>query len=186
MSPSNAASAKPRLATVWLGGCSGCHMSFLDLDERLFDLAAAADLVYSPVIDSKKFPSEVDVTLVEGAVANEDNLEMLREVRARTRFLIAFGDCAVTGNVTSLRNALGAPDLILDRAYGDPTNLNPQVPRELPVVPPLLPKVVPIHHVVAVDFHMPGCPPHPDLIWHCVTELLAGRVPDLTGRYKFG
>lgn len=179
-------SARPRLATVWLGGCSGCHMSFLDLDERLFDLAAAADVVFSPVIDSKEFPTEIDITLVEGAVANEDNLEMLKLLRERSRFVIAFGDCAVTGNVTSLRNLAGGPLPVLTRSYQDPANTNPQTPSDQPVVPKLLDKVVPIHHVVKVDFHMPGCPPHPDLIWHCVTELLAGRVPDLTGRWKFG
>ncbi|MEX1021116.1 MAG: hypothetical protein WDZ49_15765 [Litorilinea sp.] len=63
---------KIRLATAWLGGCSGCHMSFLDLDELLIDLAEMVDLVYSPIADVKEFPENVDVTLVEGAVANLD------------------------------------------------------------------------------------------------------------------
>jgi Ni,Fe-hydrogenase III small subunit len=96
---------KPRVATVWLGGCSGCHMSFLDLDERLLDLAAAMDLVFSPIADVKVFPEGVDVVLVEGAACNEEHLEMARRVRARSRLVVAFGDCAVTGNVTAIRNA---------------------------------------------------------------------------------
>src|SRR5262249_27782415 len=96
-----------RLATVWLGGCSGCHMSFLDLDEWLIDRAGRADIVYTPIADVKEYPENVDVVLVEGAVGNEENLEMIRKVRARTKVVVSFGDCAVTGNVTSLRNPLG-------------------------------------------------------------------------------
>ncbi len=90
---------KPRLATAWLGGCSGCHMSFLDLDERLIDLAGLVDLCYSPIADIKEFPEEVDIALVEGAVANQDHLREIRLIRERSKILIAFGDCAVTGNV---------------------------------------------------------------------------------------
>ena len=107
---------KPRLATVWLGGCSGCHMSFLDLDERLIDLAGLVEVCYSPVVDTKEFPENVDITLVEGAVANEDNLREIKLIRQRTKLLVAFGDCAVTGNVTALRNLFQLND-VLDRAY---------------------------------------------------------------------
>lgn len=108
---------KPRIATVWLGGCSGCHMSFLDLDERLIDLAQMADVVFTPIADTKIFPEDVDVTLVEGAIANEDHLEMLHTVRARTRVLAALGDCAITGNVTALRNVWPL-DVVLQTSYG--------------------------------------------------------------------
>lgn len=177
---------RPRLATAWLGGCSGCHMSFLDLDDRLFDLAAAADILFSPLIDRKEIPDEIDITLVEGAVAHEDNLELLKRLRENSRYLIAFGDCAVTGNVTALRNLVGGPMPVLARSYADAANLQPQIPGELPIVPPLLERVVPIHHVVQVDFHLPGCPPHPQLIWQCVSELVAGRIPHIDGQWKFG
>src|SRR5690348_6825749 len=96
-----------KLATVWLGGCSGCHMSFLDLDEFLIDLAEKADIVYSPVVDTKEYPDGVDVVLIEGAVASVEHAEHLRAIRERSKLLVSFGDCAVTGNVTSLRNPLG-------------------------------------------------------------------------------
>ncbi len=109
--------SRARLATVWLAGCSGCHMSLLDLDEALFALADAVDLVYSPLADVKEFPEDVDVVLVEGAVANADNLELLHEVRRRSRTLIAFGDCATHGNVTALRNELGDPGALVAEAY---------------------------------------------------------------------
>jgi NAD-reducing hydrogenase small subunit len=96
--------ARLKLATVWLGGCSGCHMSFLDLDEWLIDLAGQVDFVFSPFADVKEYPQGVDVVLVEGAIANEDHLQMIRTVRERSQILVSFGDCAVTGNVTALRN----------------------------------------------------------------------------------
>jgi NAD-reducing hydrogenase small subunit len=167
---------RPRVATVWLGGCSGCHMSFLDLDERVLELAAVADVVYTPVADVKEFPEDVDVTLVEGAVANEDNLAMLRTVRARTRVLVSFGDCAVTGNVTALRNPLPVED-VLRAAYAERVAGQPLAQHEAGIVPRLLPKAVPLHRVVAVDVYLPGCPPSADLIWATVTGLLQGRPP---------
>ena len=176
-----------KFATVWLGGCSGCHMSFLDLDEWLFDLAQVADVVYSPVVDTKEYPEGVDVCLVEGAVANEDNLELILQVRRRTKVVVAFGDCAVTGNVTAMRNPLGGPELVLQRAYLDPSNLRPRVPEEAGVVPPLLERVLPLHDVVLVDYFLPGCPPPAARIKAFLEELVAGKAPRAAGNdLRFG
>ena len=121
-----------KVATVWLGGCSGCHMSFLDLDEFLIELAGKVELVYSPVVDVKEYPENVDVCLIEGAVCNEDNLEMLHKIRARTKVLVSFGDCAVTGNVPAIRNQLGLgnAESVLQRAYIESAQNNPRVPKE--------------------------------------------------------
>lgn len=174
---------RPRLATVWLDGCSGCHMSFLDLDERLIELAGRADLVYSPLVDAKEFPEGVDITLVEGAVSSEEDLERIRRVRARTRTLVSLGDCAVTANVPSMRNPFPVEEL-LHRGYIENAGLHPQIPvRE---VPRLLPRSLPVHHYVSVDVYIPGCPPSADTIYHALTELLAGRTPDLTAETRFG
>lgn len=179
--------ARLKLATVWFGGCSGCHMSFLDLDEWLFELARVADVVYSPVMDTKEYPEGVDVGLIEGAVANADNLELARKIRQRTRVLVAFGDCAVTGNVTALRNPLGGAAPVLRRAYLDPANLRPQIPAEPGVVPPLLDRVRPLHEAVPVDFFLPGCPPPAPRIRAFLEALLAGRAPHLEAEHlKFG
>jgi len=175
-----------KLATVWLGGCSGCHMSFLDLDEYLVELAGLADVVSSPIMDRKDYPAGVDVVLVEGAVANEDHLEIIRRVRERTRVLVSFGDCAVTGNVTAIRNALGTALPILDRAYRDARLLNPRLPHEPGIVPQLLDRVRPLHQVVKVDAFLPGCPPAPDLIHALLLEALAGNVPSFAGKAIFG
>src|SRR5262249_11945117 len=140
--PGGQAMGRLRLATVWLGGCSGCHMSFLDLDEWLIDLAGRADLVYSPLADHKHYPEGVDVVLVEGAVASDENLHMIRTVRERTRVLVSFGDCAVTGNVTALRNPLGAALEVLRPVYLDRGDLNAGVPDEKEIVPVLLDRVL--------------------------------------------
>ena len=176
-----------RLATVWLGGCSGCHMSFLDLDEFLIDLASRAEVVYTPLADVKEFPEGVDVTLVEGAVANEDNLEMIHKVRARTRYLISFGDCAVTGNVTSLRNPLGVALEVLRPVYVEKGDLNARIPDEHEIVPVLLDRVLPVHGVVPVDFYLPGCPPPADRIRAVLEALLDGRQPHLEeSQRRFG
>jgi NAD-reducing hydrogenase small subunit len=164
---------KPRIATVWLGGCSGCHMSFLDLDERLIELAGLADVVFTPVADTKVFPLDVDVTLVEGAVANEDHLAMLQQVRERTRVLAALGDCAITGNVTALRNVWPV-QAVLRTAYVERATFAPQVPWEAGILPRLTARVAPLHHVVRVDEYIPGCPPDADRIWQALLALLGG------------
>jgi len=174
---------KIRLATVWLDGCSGCHMSFLDIDEELLALADKIKLVYSPLVDQKNFPEAVDITLVEGAVSSEADLEKIRHIRQHTTTLISLGDCAVTGNVPSLRNTIGA-ESVLRRAYLDPSLFNPQLPNDK--VPRLLDTVRPVHSVVRVDIYVPGCPPSANTILYVLSELLAGRKPDLSGKTRFG
>ena len=180
---------KVRLATVWLGGCSGCHMSFLDLDEFLVDLVDLVDIVYSPVVDVKEFPENVDVCLIEGAVCNEDNLEILHKIRARTKVLVSFGDCAVTANVPAMRNQLGIgnEESVLQRAYVENAQNNPVLPKEDGIVPHLLKRVKPVHEVVYVEHFLPGCPPPADRIKALVTQMLSGVKPKLEGtQLKFG
>lgn len=179
-----AAAGKVRVATIWLSGCSGCHMSFLDMDELLIDLAEKIQLVYSPIADVKVFPENVDVTLIEGAVANEEQLDLLKQVRERTKILISLGDCAVTGNVPALRNAWSdSARLVLERAYVENADVQKQIPTD---VPELLEKVQPLHEVVKVDFFVPGCPPPASVITYVLTELLAGRTPNMEGKSKYG
>jgi NAD-reducing hydrogenase small subunit len=167
-------STLPRLATVWLGGCSGCHMSFLDLDEWLFDLAERVEFVFSPLMDTKRYPEDVDIVLVEGAVANSDNLELALLLRRRSRLVVSFGDCAVTGNVTALRNLRGDPGELLERIYvlgPDRNGVRPDAPG---IVPDLLPQVRPLHEVIDVDVYLPGCPPSAARIRAALESLLDG------------
>lgn len=168
--------SKLKLATIWLDGCSGCHMSFLDMDERILTVLEQADLMYSPLVDVKQFPEQVDIALVEGAVSNEDDLVKLRKVRAQTRILVALGDCAVTGNVPSMRNVCGRT-AVMETAYVENVDIVGPMPSE--VIPRLLKFVRPVHEVVPVDVFVPGCPPSADTIFYVLQELLAGRVPQL-------
>jgi NAD-reducing hydrogenase small subunit len=171
-----------KLATMWLGGCSGCHMSFLDLDELLIDLADQIDVVFGPLVDAKVYPEEVDICLVEGAVCNVENREWIERIRARTKVLIAFGDCAVTANVPAMRNPLpDSAQAVLARSYLENGDLNARIPAAPVLVPVLLPQVLPVHAVVPVDIHLPGCPPSAARIREVLTQLLAGQSVQLHG-----
>lgn len=174
---------KIKLATIWLDGCSGCHMSFIDLDEHLLELSDSVEVVFSPLVDTKHFPENVDVTLVEGAISTDEDLKKLKNIRKNSKMVIAFGDCAITANVPGMRNPLGAKEM-MEAIYLDETLTNPQVPKsEMPV---LFEKSKPLHHYVPIDLYLPGCPPSADTIYKAVVELLAGNTPDVNKYTRFG
>ena len=174
---------KAKVATCWLDGCSGCHMSLLDLDEGIVAVLKRADIVYGPLVDAQEFPEDVDVTVVEGAVSSQDDLKLAQLVRQRSRVVVALGDCAVTSNVPSMRNGLPVRKL-LERVYVEGADARPGVPTE--GVPPLLRQAVPLHDVIKVDVHVPGCPPKPTAILFVLNELLEGRKPNLGSKLRFG
>lgn len=173
---------KVKVATVWLDGCSGCHMSFLDMDAAIISLAQKIDLVYGPLVDAQEFPAEVDVTLVEGAVSSEEDLHKIQMIRQRTGVLIALGDCAVTGNVPAMRNNIPVTRM-LQQVYVDGSSHGKGVPTE--GVPQLLRQARPLREFVTVDMALPGCPPPAKAIVGVVTALLEGRKPEAMA-VKFG
>ncbi len=177
--------SKVKVATLWFSGCAGCHMSLLDTDEVLIDLAGRIELCNSPITDLKVFPEGgVDVTLIEGAVANEEQLHLVREAREKSKILISLGDCAVTGNVPGLRNGIPTDRLIED-IYGKGATTNGELPYE--VVPHLLDRVRPVHEVVPVEVFLHGCPPPAGVIAKAILALLDGNQPELVGEdLKFG
>jgi NAD-reducing hydrogenase small subunit len=161
---------KLKLATVSLAGCFGCHMSFLDIDERLLELVEHVEFDRSPLTDIKTV-GHCDIGLVEGGLCNAENVEVLRSFRARCKTLVAVGACAINGGLPAQRNHLALGKLLRD--------VYPQgVPND-PELPLLLNNVHPIHEVVHVDYVLPGCPPSADAFWQFLTDLMAGRTPHL-------
>ena len=186
--------AKITLATIWLDGCSGCHMSFLDMDEHFINLIDRVDILFSPLVDNKMFPNHVDITLVEGAVSNDNDIQNIALIRRQSGMVVAFGDCAITANVPGMRNRYPVQE-VLHRAYVENVAELPQKSgdvrskaREISfhTVPQLAQKARPIHEFIPVDFFLPGCPPQTEAILHFLTELLAGRTPEMHGRTRFG
>jgi NAD-reducing hydrogenase small subunit len=174
---------KVKLATVWLDGCSGCHMSLLDMDAGVISLAGKVDIVYGPLVDAQEFPDGVDVTLVEGAVSSMEDMHKIQQIRQRTNVLISLGDCAVTSNVPSMRNSIPVSKL-LQRVYVDGADEGKVIPTE--GVPALLKRARPVHEFVKVDIYLPGCPPPAKAILGVVTDLLEGRKPGVNQKVKFG
>ena len=172
--------AKPKIATTSLAGCFGCHMSILDIDERILKLVELVDFDKSPINDIKKFTGRCTVGLIEGGCANEENVEVLREFRKHCDVLIAVGECAIMGDIPAMRNMVPLKEC-LDEAYlNGPSVHNPsgQVPND-PEIPLLLNKVRPVNEVVKIDYFLPGCPPSADTIWQALTALLGGKPVEL-------
>ncbi len=171
---------KPKVATCSLAGCFGCHMSLLDIDERILDLAKVVEFGRSPINDIKRFEGRCAVGLVEGGCANEENVEVLREFRRKCDVLVAFGDCATMGGIPALRNTVPLSECLEEAYLKGPTVVNPSgsIPRD-DEIPLLLDRVYPCSEVVKIDVQLPGCPPSADTIWQAVTDLLSRRRTSL-------
>ena len=172
--------AKPKVATASLAGCFGCHMSLLDIDDRILKLVELIDFHKSPINDIKKFKERCLVGLIEGGCSTDENVHVLRDFRKNCDILISVGDCAVDGGVPAMRNGIPLKEC-LDEAYiNGPTVYNPS--GKLPCdkeIPLCLDKVYPCHHVVKMDYFLPGCPPSADTLWEALTALLSGKPLDL-------
>ncbi|MDJ0758187.1 MAG: 2Fe-2S iron-sulfur cluster-binding protein [Woeseiaceae bacterium] len=169
---------KIRVATCSLAGCFGCHMSLLDIDERLVDLVQVVEFDRTPLDDIKDFTQDCDIGLIEGGVCNTENVETLRKFRKHCKVLIAVGACAINGGVPSLRNGIDVREL-LETSYVDGLGVdNPGIPTD-PELPYILENVSPIHEVVKVDYFLPGCPPPADAFWHILSNIAQDEQPDL-------
>ncbi len=174
---------KIRMATTWLDGCSGCHMSLLDMDEQLIDIAGKIEMVYGPLVDAKEIPENIDVVLVEGAVSSDADAEKIHLLRERSNILVSLGDCAVTANVPGMRNRF-SPKEVLARGYEENATRNARIPWE--EIPALLDQARPLHEFVEVDVFLPGCPPPANAIVFMLQELIENRIPDLKDKSRFG
>jgi NAD-reducing hydrogenase small subunit len=173
---------KVTVASDWLAGCAGCHMSFLDIDERIVELVQHATLTATPITDLKH-PSEEGVTvgILEGAINNSTGEEVAKRMRERSAILIALGDCAVFGGVPTMRNFVGI-DEALRRAYIETeSTVGGQIPHHEDIA--VMQECRALDQVVPVDIYLPGCPPSADAIYYVLSELVAGRKPELKGKY---
>lgn len=171
--------SKVRVGTTWLDACSGCHMSFLDMDEGLVDLADKIQMVYGPLMDAKEIPEDIDLFLISGAVSTDEDVEQVKTIRERSELVVSLGDCAVTGNIVNYRNLLDTGEM-LQNVYGDTSMEDPDE------LPRLLSLVRPVHQIIQVDGFIQGCPPDAQLIGFYLGELVEGRVPGRGIRTKFG
>ena len=172
--------AKPKVATTSLAGCFGCHMSLLDIDDRILQLIDLVDFDKSPVDDIKEFTGRVTVGLIEGGCCNEENVRVLQDFREHCDILISVGDCAIMGGIPALRNNIPLKECFDEAYLNGPTVHNPcgKVPND-PDIPLILDKVYPCHEVVKMDYHLPGCPPPADTLWEALVALLTDKPVEL-------
>lgn len=172
--------SKPRVATISLAGCFGCHMSILDIDERILQLIDLVEFDRSPIDDYKHITQRCAVGLVEGGCCNEENLHNLVEFRKNCDILISLGECAICGGIPAMRNGIPLAECLAEAYLDGPSVHNPsgKVPDD-PEVPLILNKVYPCHEVVKIDYHLQGCPPPADAIWQTLVGLLTNKPAEL-------
>ncbi len=173
--------SKPVVATAHFTGCFGCHMSILDIDERILDLVELVEFNKSPINDIKNFTKPVDIGIIEGGISNDENAEILMEFRKHCKILVAIGACALTGGVPSMRNLVPLKECLEEAYLNGPTvkSENTGIIPNDPDIPVLLDKVYPCHEVVKIDYFLPGCPPTADTIWNALVALLKGEPLNL-------
>ena len=177
--------AKPKVATAHLTGCFGCHMSLLDIDERILKLIELVDFDKSPIDDIKKFTGPCEFGLIEGGCSNDENVHVLREFRRMCKVLISVGECAIMGGVPAMRNNIPLKECLEEAFVRGPTVVDGGVIPNDPDIPLMLDRVYPCHEVVKIDYFLPGCPPSADVLWEALTALLAGKAPALAGLVKY-
>jgi NAD-reducing hydrogenase small subunit len=170
--------AKVKVETAWLDSCSGCHMSFLDLDEALINLVDKIEFGASPITDFKHF-TPCDLGILEGSISNEHDEEVARELRENCKILLVLGDCACFGGINNMRNLFPTQDVMARYYATESTTPGSATPKSKEL--PGLFKVKPVNQVVKVDCYIPGCPPTAGMILYGLTELLEGRIPVVPG-----
>jgi NAD-reducing hydrogenase small subunit len=174
--------SKPIVATTSLAGCFGCHMSILDIDEKILELIELVEFNKSPIDDIKTFTKKCDIGIIEGGCCNSENVHVLRDFRKNCKILISLGECAIMGGLPALRNNIPVKECIDEAYLNGPTVRENNVARIIPnddELPVLLNKVYPCHDVVKIDYFLPGCPPRAELIWESLVALITGREMEL-------
>lgn len=170
--------SKPVVATTSLAGCFGCHMSILDIDERILDLIELIEFNKSPIDDIKEFTKECDIGIIEGGCCNSENIHVLKDFRKHCKTIISCGECAIMGGLPALRNNMSVRECLEEAYLHGPTVVDCNDEKVIPndeEIPMILDRVYPCHEVIKVDYYLPGCPPRADLLWEALTSLIQGR-----------
>jgi NAD-reducing hydrogenase small subunit len=173
--------SKPVVATASLAGCFGCHMSILDIDDRILKLIELVEFNKSPIDDIKQFTKQCDIGIIEGGCCNSENVENLQNFRKNCKILIALGECAIMGGLPAMRNGIPVREC-LEEAYLNSPTIDPNDEKIIPNdddIPMILDKVYPCHEIVKIDYYLPGCPPRADLIWNALVALVTGSEMDI-------
>jgi NAD-reducing hydrogenase small subunit len=169
--------SKPVVATASLAGCFGCHMSLLDIDDRILTLIDLVEFNKSPIDDIKTFTKQCDIGIIEGGCCNSENVENLLAFRKNCKILISLGECAIMGGLPAMRNGLSIKDC-LEEAYCDGPTVDTNTKKIIPnddELPMILDRVYPCHEIVKIDYFIPGCAPRADLIWEALVALVTGN-----------
>ncbi len=169
--------SKPIIATASLAGCFGCHMSVLDIDDRILKLIELVDFNKSPINDIKNFTKKCDVGIIEGGCCNTENVHVLKQFRENCKILISLGQCAIMGGLPAMRNNIPVKEC-LEEAYFNGVTVGENKEKIIPndeELPIILDKVYPLHEIVKIDYYLPGCPPRADLIWTALEALVTGN-----------
>lgn len=173
---------KPVVATTSLAGCFGCHMSILDIDEKIIDLIELVEFNKSPVDDIKKFTKQCDIGIIEGGCCNSENVHVLKDFRKNCNILISCGECAIMGGLPAMRNGIPIKECLEEAYLNGPTVRDNNEEKILPnddELPMILNKVYPCHEIVKIDYFLPGCPPRADLIWNALVALITNKEMEL-------
>lgn len=174
--------SKSVVATTSLAGCFGCHMSILDIDDRILQLIELVEFNKSPIDDIKTFTKQCDIGIIEGGCCNSENVHVLKEFRKNCKILISLGECAIMGGLPAMRNGIPVKECIDEAYLGGPTVANNNDEKIVPnddELPMILDRVYPCHEIVKIDYYLPGCPPRADLIWEAVSALVTGNEMNL-------
>jgi len=183
---------KPKLSVYWAASCGGCEISIVNLHEKLLELDKAFDFVFCPCLldgkvkDVEAMPDgSIAITLFNGAIRTEENEEMARLLRRKSRLLVAFGSCSYLGGIPALSNFHTREDhlraiFLENESLDNRQMLLPQCRSKVAegtlCLPAFLDKVKALEQVVDVDYFMPGCPPEPQQIWNVIERITSGQL----------
>lgn len=185
---------KPKIALYWCSSCGGCEESVIDLAEDILEIAEKTDIVFWPVALDFKYKDiemmddeEITASLINGAIRTDDQEQMARLLRKKSRLVIAHGSCAHIGGAIGLANFYTKRE-IFDRVY----KKIPTVKNCLGILPGMETKdssekelelphfhesVKALDQVIGVDYYIPGCPPPPELIKNAIFAILQKELP---------